>query len=408
MNRWPPTVGMVGFDGGSKPAIALALPSRRVTLQGEATSGGGGPFPVIGACCYDDGSCIDLSEFVCASSGGTYQGDNTDCDPNPCPQPTDTGACCIDGVCSILSESDCTDGGGNYLGDDTTCVDVDCTNGVCCYCDGSCSDPPQTQEGCEADGGNFRGGVTACNPCHPFGACCKPTGDCEITSSELCVTGNGAYQGDCSTCEAVNCSHTGACCVDGVCSIKRRDDCTGQYRGDGTTCATAFCPVAPCCFLGCDDHWYYTRTTTGSGTFTQTFNPTGDSTFYNFDTVRIATCSGETVTCNCTGTQQIVPPVGDPLNFTPTCNCSTGEGGWWAQAGECCSAEAGGVEPENCVCPDCGTVTCSSIIFSDSCTLGTFTYDYESSATITFSGNCDAEMMSAPFTFESDPFFRNN
>jgi len=41
-----------------------------------------------GACCYVDGSCEVLSPADCATAGGDYQGNWTDCDPNPCPQPT--------------------------------------------------------------------------------------------------------------------------------------------------------------------------------------------------------------------------------------------------------------------------------------------------------------------------------
>ncbi|MFH1419464.1 MAG: GEVED domain-containing protein [Planctomycetota bacterium] len=46
------------------------------------------PDPCVGACCFADGSCDDTGdEAYCTGLGGTYQGDGTDCDPNPCPQP---------------------------------------------------------------------------------------------------------------------------------------------------------------------------------------------------------------------------------------------------------------------------------------------------------------------------------
>lgn len=48
-----------------------------------------------GACCFADGSCQVMVQADCAGQGGTYQGDNTDCDPNPCEvvatQPTTWG-----------------------------------------------------------------------------------------------------------------------------------------------------------------------------------------------------------------------------------------------------------------------------------------------------------------------------
>ncbi len=37
----------------------------------------------LGACCYGDGTCALLAECQCT---GTYAGDGTTCDPNPCPQ----------------------------------------------------------------------------------------------------------------------------------------------------------------------------------------------------------------------------------------------------------------------------------------------------------------------------------
>jgi hypothetical protein len=40
-----------------------------------------------GACCAADGTCTVGTEADCLAAGGTYQGDGTDCDPNPCPQP---------------------------------------------------------------------------------------------------------------------------------------------------------------------------------------------------------------------------------------------------------------------------------------------------------------------------------
>jgi hypothetical protein len=40
-----------------------------------------------GACCFDDGTCQELTAGACAASGGSYQGDDTTCDPSPCPPP---------------------------------------------------------------------------------------------------------------------------------------------------------------------------------------------------------------------------------------------------------------------------------------------------------------------------------
>ena len=74
-----------------------------------------------GACCFDDDdfTCTIIGQAECDALGGEYQGDDTECDPNPC---IPTGACCFsDGSCSVQSEADCNTAGGDYFGDDTSC-----------------------------------------------------------------------------------------------------------------------------------------------------------------------------------------------------------------------------------------------------------------------------------------------
>lgn len=41
--------------------------------------------PPAGACCFVDGSCLLLEQTACEDEHGSYQGDWTTCDPNPCP-----------------------------------------------------------------------------------------------------------------------------------------------------------------------------------------------------------------------------------------------------------------------------------------------------------------------------------
>jgi spore coat protein A len=60
--------------------------TRRPTLEIDFTPPGGG---ASGACCYAD-TCDVLTAAVCASVGGTYQGDGTVCEPDPCPPPGTT------------------------------------------------------------------------------------------------------------------------------------------------------------------------------------------------------------------------------------------------------------------------------------------------------------------------------
>jgi hypothetical protein len=43
-----------------------------------------GPDAATGACCFSTGGCLVLTQPMCVSNGGTYQGDGTRCWPNPC------------------------------------------------------------------------------------------------------------------------------------------------------------------------------------------------------------------------------------------------------------------------------------------------------------------------------------
>jgi len=75
-----------------------------------------------GACCFADGSCQLLSADDCPAFDGTYLGDDTVCDPNPCPQPDPVGACCSpDGWCELFTAAECSDAVGSYQGDGTVC-----------------------------------------------------------------------------------------------------------------------------------------------------------------------------------------------------------------------------------------------------------------------------------------------
>ncbi|MEK6674845.1 MAG: hypothetical protein AABZ47_04225 [Planctomycetota bacterium] len=106
--------------------FALVLPVMGVscTVDGGGNGGGdvedgggndnGGPPPtVVGACCAGDGTCSMIERSECA---GDYQGDDTSCEPNPCPEPM--GACCVGAECSTTPENECP---GAYQGNGTEC-----------------------------------------------------------------------------------------------------------------------------------------------------------------------------------------------------------------------------------------------------------------------------------------------
>lgn len=91
---------------------------------------------LLGACCFEEGGCIDLFPSDCAANGGTYNPAGL-CFDIGC-QPAVTGACCTDfgpgASCVIATQSACESGGRIYLGDNTTCDPSPCRQ--CQTCDG--------------------------------------------------------------------------------------------------------------------------------------------------------------------------------------------------------------------------------------------------------------------------------
>ncbi len=166
----------VTVEGSLKHGFAICS-----TCPGEDQGTGGAiniPPAVYGACCFDDGSCSVTTQIACTSAMGTYQGDGTDCDPNPCPQPT--GACCHGTDCDIETEEDCTGSGGTYQGDDTTCDPNPCeTTPPCDFDCGGFFNPDDGLyynkriytntpiDDCPPEGGcciSFTGGASCCDP----------------------------------------------------------------------------------------------------------------------------------------------------------------------------------------------------------------------------------------------------
>ncbi|MHC4349791.1 MAG: hypothetical protein ACYS15_14830 [Planctomycetota bacterium] len=88
--------GMAGFDsrlflfqvatvGGGDDVIGLGLLGND-NAGGNAGGNGGGPAwasagegGVIGACCFPDGTCAEIEDFLCAASDGVFQGAETTC-----------------------------------------------------------------------------------------------------------------------------------------------------------------------------------------------------------------------------------------------------------------------------------------------------------------------------------------
>jgi len=117
---------------------------------------------VIGACCFPDRTCAQMTADSCVTLGGTYWGDNIPCTPNPCPQPQ--GACCVDdGTCYITTQALCEAAGDTYYGDGTSCTPNPCpqpATGACCDDVGGCF--TTTQSDCEGQGFTYLGDASIC------------------------------------------------------------------------------------------------------------------------------------------------------------------------------------------------------------------------------------------------------
>ncbi len=257
--------------------------------------------PPTGACCDDDYNCLVMSEVDCVASGGTYLGDDTVCDPNPC----GTGACCYnDGY-------DCDDTGnedncltvlnGVWMGYGLTCDDVvcvtpgdDCSNpyGVTLgladlpFTDtnSTCGRQEHYEETClgsydsgddmmyefvitEAmnvmitlDPGTFTWtGFAIDTSCPPADPCLaystnSGSGPHTIGSLEDCLSlAAGTYYIMVDSWPTPQCIDfdltieecvvpTGACChADGTCTIEEEANCADSYMGDDTVCDTNDC-----------------------------------------------------------------------------------------------------------------------------------------------------------------------
>jgi len=122
-----------------------------------------------GACCFQDGTCQILNQPDCVGQGGSYQGDGTTCEPNPCPQPP--MACCFEDChCEYLTAEVCSQIGGDPMGYGSVCDPNPCP----------------------------------CGP--PYGACCiGDQGRCEWVTEEDCAAMGGVYQGDNVPCDPPPC-----------------------------------------------------------------------------------------------------------------------------------------------------------------------------------------------------------
>jgi len=210
-----------------------------------------------GACCFTDGSCTINFSGACISQGGVFQGADTECDPNPCPQPP--GACCLSDDCQVIDQTVCENMGGTFIGG--VCATDTCL-GACCIDDsgtGQCFTLFSQLE-CDIIGAEFLGPQTDCTGviCFGTGACCIDGACFDDFDEDDCITSGGEYQGDLTTCAMITCPiPTGACCFAGglVCNQQTQAACesiaTNVWLGAGTTCEPGACDADEPCPWDC-------------------------------------------------------------------------------------------------------------------------------------------------------------
>ncbi len=199
----------------------------------------GSPAP-IGACCYNDGTCDDLTEADCNDAGGHWQGSGTTCEGTDCTG-GGIGACCIGDMCTITVAVECA---GTFH-PAITCDPNPCEGPAtarCCLPDQSCED--LTEDDCTTAGGTFIPGTTcddsACTCCIIIGAfqpCDDGLGNCTL---EQACGGDVPCLGDPVDCDSRYLTDIEYCCTEG--GERGRTCCTSSWNP--ITCE--FVQTGPC------------------------------------------------------------------------------------------------------------------------------------------------------------------
>ncbi len=263
-NNWlyardcPGATGLCQAPAGWINFATPGMPSGDWVIRASYT-----PFicPGFGACCNPStGICQVLTETDCQNSAGNWQGEGTNCSPNPCPQPQ--GACCkVDGSCvPNASLASCNTFIGEQFYQNQPCTSVECIqpSGACCTGDSVQPCVEVDQGTCQSVyAGTFRGGFTSCSEGTCDGACCVSGGGCvPLSQGDCAVVPNSQFQGVGVACAPNDACPVGACCLSsGACTNGTVLDCNAQggvYQGTGTNCGSVNCPqpTGACCFDG--------------------------------------------------------------------------------------------------------------------------------------------------------------
>lgn len=235
---------------------------------------------VSGACCHGSGSCTVGDQVDCQTTGGTYQGNGTNCSPNNCSQPpvppvNDDCAAAVMLTCNVQfvidntlatsgpsdPELSCRFGGGASVGTVWYEFIASTTDALISTCNTSLPVSDTIVAVFDVAG--------VCPPYAPGDeiACSEDAGGACDRLSEVCVEGlipgniytvvvasfDAASRGVITVDLKCPCPQGACCFFDGSCQVLRPDPCSaagGAYQGDDTPCDPNPCAPAPtvdCC-----------------------------------------------------------------------------------------------------------------------------------------------------------------
>ncbi|MHC5029074.1 MAG: hypothetical protein ACYTGR_20175, partial [Planctomycetota bacterium] len=204
-------------------------------LCGDLCGGGA----AIGACCFDDGTCLDgASAEGCIGKGGAYQGDGTTCADVSCGGGGGGGDCCIANGSPGCDDAGCE---ATVCAADPFCCDTEwdqiCADAAADLCGKLCGGPPPT--GCPGEG----------NCCEPNGTPgCDDAECCELICSLDPFCCDTEWDGLCAKAALLECEGCAAGdCGDGCCF-----DANGGAGCNDEECCQAVCANDPFC---CDSEW---------------------------------------------------------------------------------------------------------------------------------------------------------
>ncbi len=82
------TITVTGLTPGTEYTFRVQARNRNaITTPFTAPVNASTTAPATGACCQNGGTCVIATAAQCSAESGTYNGDGSPCDPNPCEQP---------------------------------------------------------------------------------------------------------------------------------------------------------------------------------------------------------------------------------------------------------------------------------------------------------------------------------